>query len=298
MRELSAVVEAVDAETPGELDPPWWDDLQSVPDLKRAVLEAEKTDPAGSIFLGRALSNIKEQSTTTLMHRLAVVEHPMLAWALHVELDARDVPPCLRPWMPERSRQSAYLATLADLRWLVIRHPAHTTKYERLRSVFRYPVHDDRWHRAAIWAYRQCRGHRHLLAARLGLIDAMRAHTLTMPNKHQSNDRRLLTTNRSTIIDTMIAHALKHPDKAGQTTAESVAARRVKMLTKFVMLDRNYSETIKSVALIDGTNMSRQTLARHLRSASTAGDCGRIVFGLPQARTLRRRAPELVYRET
>lgn len=279
MRELSAIGESVGATTPTDHVPVWLDDLQSIPDLKRAVLEAQKTDSTGSVLLAQTLRNIRGQSTPTLLHRLAVVEHPMTAWALHVDLDVRGVPPCLRPWMPEVSRQTAFIATLADLRWLATRHPEHVTKYERLRGVFRYQVHDDRWHKAALWAYRQCRGRRHILASRLALTDAMRRHTLTMPTVRQSNDRRLLGKEVSRIRDTMLRHALTHPDKSGATTPEGLANRRTALLTMFVMLDRNQKDTINCLKLVAGVDISRQTLVRQLHLTATIGDAGRIAFG-------------------
>ena len=230
-------------------------------------------------MLAQTLRNIKGQSTPTLLHRLAVVEHPMTAWALHVELDVRGVPPCLRPWMPDVSRQTGFIATLADLRWLATRHPEHVTKYERLRGVFRYQVHDDRWHKAALWAYRQCRGRRHILASRLALTDAMRRHTLTMPTVRQSNDRRLLGKKLETIKGTMLCHALTHPDKSRATTPEGLANRRTMLLKLFVMLDRNQKDTINCLKIIAGVDISRQTLVRQLHLTATTGDAGRIAFG-------------------
>ena len=271
--------EVVGATTATEPDPVWWDDLQSIPDLKQAVLDAQTTDRARSVFLADALRNIEGQSTPTLLHRLATVEHPMTAWALHVELDARHVPPCLRPWMPEVSRQSAFVATLADLRWLASRHPGHVAKYQRHQGVFRYEVSDDRWHKAALWAYRQCRGARHTLAARLGLTERMRGHTLTMPDARQRADRRLLRKNLQTIRETMTVHGLNHPDKSGATTPGEVADRRTKMVSTFVLLDRNQKETVECLKSVADVSITRQTLRRQLEAAARTGDAARTVFG-------------------
>ena len=113
----------VDASVSTGNDPTWWDELQTIPQLKQAVLQAQITDTAGSVFLAHALRSIRHQATPTLLMRVSTVDHPMTAWALQVELNARNVPPCLRPWMPARSLQSEFLATLVDLHWLATRHP-------------------------------------------------------------------------------------------------------------------------------------------------------------------------------
>ncbi|MES2716471.1 MAG: hypothetical protein V4795_11940 [Pseudomonadota bacterium] len=256
----------------------WWDDLQTVPDMKQAVRDAETTDPAGSVFLGHALGSIPEQSTPTLLLRLRTVEHPLIAWALHMQLDAREVPPCLRPWMPARSKQSAFIATLADLMWLATRHSGHKT-YERMAGVFKHPVRDDRWHRAALWAYRQCRGRTWQLAGRLNLTDAMRCHTLTMTTGAQAGDRKRLGNQLPGLVEAITAHGRQHPDKSGATTPQAVADRRALLVSTFVLLGRNQTEAIACLQRVDGITISRQTLVRQLQAASTIGDAHRMVFG-------------------
>lgn len=258
----------------------WWDDLQTIPHLKEAVLNAQKTDPSGSVILGRILRTIRAQPTNTLLHRLSVVEHPMAAWALHVELDARDVPPCLRPPMQQRSRQVEFIATLADLHWLRARYENHVTKFERLRGVFRYPLRDDRWHKAVLWAYRQCHGRRHVLATRLGLTDDMRCESLTMPNASQSRDRQLLRQGMSAFKNNMVRHALERPDKSGLTSPERVADRRALFVRTYVLLGRNQTATVDCLHRVFGVAISRQTLARQLQNAAATGEAERMVFGL------------------
>ena len=269
----------VDASVSTGNDPTWWDELQTIPQLKQAVLQAQITDTAGSVFLAHALRSIRHQATPTLLMRVSTVDHPMTAWALQVELNARNVPPCLRPWMPARSLQSEFLATLVDLHWLATRHPEHPTKHQRLSGVFRYPVQDDRWHRVSLWAYRQCRGQRHALAARLALTDAMRCQTRTMPSRHQSGDRRMLGKQLSTMKDALYRHALAHPDKSGATTAEAVAERRARLVHSFVTMGRNQIDTVTALRVIDGTSMSRQTLVRQLRAAQAIADDKGLIFG-------------------
>lgn len=279
MREPLAVTVPVGEATPTELHPAaWWDELQTVPDMKQAVMDAQTTDPTGSVFLGHALGSIASQPTPTLLLRLQTVEHPVIAWALHMQLDARDVPPCLRPWMPDRSRQSAFIATLADLMWLATRHPGHKT-YGRMQGVFKHPVRDDRWHKAALWAYRQCQGRPWQLAGRLNLTDTMRCHTLTMTTGAQTADRKRLRKAFPSLMAAMIQHGRQHPDKSGLTTPAAVADRRALLISTFVLLGRNQTETIACLQRVADIDISRQTLVRQLQAASTIGDAHRMVFG-------------------
>lgn len=258
----------------------WRDGLQSIPDMRQTALAAQTTDPSGSVFLGHAVGSITGQETSLLLLRLQTVQHPLVAWVLHMHLDARGVPPCLRPWVPEWSRQSAFIATLADLMWLVTRHPDHKPQYGRMAGVFRYPVRDERWHRAALWAYRQCRGKTHLLAVRLGLTDAMRCHTLTMPTSTQAGDRRRLRDGLVSLKDAIHEHGLRHPDKSGRTIPQAVADRRALLVSTFVLLGRNQTATIACLRLIADVSISRQTLVRQLQTAGEIGDAHRMVFGV------------------
>lgn len=257
----------------------WRDDLRTVPDMKREALEAQKTDPAGSVFLARALASVKQQSTDTLMVRLQSVDHPLVAWALQCELDAREAPPCLRPRMPEHTRQVLFVQSLADLRWLARRWPDHVTRFERMQGVFRYPIQDERWHRAALWAYRQSKGMPYMLANRLCLTDRQRCETLTMPTRRQARDRADLATRLPLIEDAVREHLTLKPDKSGRTDAAAVAAKRRMLVRVFVLLGRNQTATVDYLRCAAGVKITRQTLVRQLDAAATAGDASRLVFG-------------------
>lgn len=257
----------------------WRDDLRTVSDLKREALEAQKTDPAGSVFLARALAGIKQQPTDTLMVRLQTVDHPLVAWALQCELDAREVPPCLRPRMPEHTRQVLFVQALADLRWLARRWPDHVTRFARMQGVFRYPIQDDRWHRAALWAYRQSKGMPYMLANRLCLTDRQRCETLTMPTKQQARDRRDLAAKLPLIESAVREWSTLKPDKAGRTNAATVAAKRAMLVRVYVLLGRNQTATVDYLRRGVGMTITRQTLVRQLDAAATVGDASRLVFG-------------------
>jgi hypothetical protein len=273
------------APAPGPPKPaPGVDNLKSIPDLKQAVMAAAKADPQGSVFLERSIAGIADQDTATLLLRLQTVEHPLIAWALHMHLDARDIPPCLRHRMPEipgMPGQSEFIATLADLQWIVTRHPDHKVKNSRMRGVFRHLVRDERWHEAALWAYRRARtrDRAYMLATHLALTDAMRCHTLTMPTSAQSKARRALRERLPDIIDATTSDCLLRPDKSGQTTPQGVAARRALFVSTFVLLGRNQTETVECLLSASGVTITRQALVRQLEKAAVSANAWNMVFG-------------------
>lgn len=263
---------------------PWVDNLKSIPDLKQAVMAAAKADPQGSAFLERSIAGIADQDTPTLLLRLQTVEHPLIAWALHMHLDARDIPPCLRHRMPEipgMPGQSEFIATLADLQWIVTRHPDHTVKNRRMRGVFKHPVRDERWHDAAIWAYRRARARdrTYMLASHLALTDAMRCHTLTMPTSAQSKARRALRERLPDITDATIADCLLRPDKSGLTTPQAVADRRALFVSTFVLLGRSQTQTVDYLLRASRITITRQALFRQLEKAAVSANAWNLVFG-------------------
>jgi hypothetical protein len=257
----------------------WRDDLVTVPQMKREAVEAQDKDPHGSFLLMESLRDIAQQTTQTLMLRLATSERPLAIWALHVELENRGVPPCLRPSTSEQTRQHLFLATLADLCWIAKRHPHHQALHRRLQGVFRHDPRSDAWHKTALWAYRQCRGIPHMLAKRLGLTDAQRCHTSTMPTRQQSADRRMLRSRLTEMKEVMRHHATQHPDKAGKVTPDAIAERRAELINVHVRLGRVQSDTIDYMGRVAGRPISRQTLVRQLRSAAVVADAERLIFG-------------------
>ena len=105
----------------------------------------------GTRVLTESMKDIPDQPTMTLARRLTTTEHALVFWRLHVELDMRNMPPCLRPRALCRPPQIAFLETLADFLWLANRHPGHKVAHQRLRGIFRYEPLSEQWHRAALW---------------------------------------------------------------------------------------------------------------------------------------------------
>src|SRR5687768_1432433 len=100
--------------------------VRSIPELAAAICP----------HTTRALQSLKGRSTAHLMIQLGTTERPLVAWAIHVELDARGIPPSVRHEPPIDSHQAHFIAVLADLLWIASRHRDHEPLQQQLRGVF------------------------------------------------------------------------------------------------------------------------------------------------------------------
>lgn len=212
----------------------------TIPELKNAARDA-----SASLCLRAALANIKVQDTATLRLRMPTTEEPLVAWALHVQLAKRGIPPVLRN--VDRiyaSRQLAFIATLADLHWLAAHYPEHQTAERRLRNVFTRDLLSEEWHKVALWCVRQKRHQMHRLAQALGLSDEQRAQTLTMPTKGQAADRRHLRERRERQRQRLMTHVIRHPDRSGTyATAQAHVDHYLDLIGVHVSLGRSATKT-------------------------------------------------------
>jgi hypothetical protein len=251
----------IDAATAAQ---PFDDGLRTVVAMKAEALASETKDPRGSFVLRKALRSIRDQNIKTLQARLATTDDLLTMWALHREMDKRGVPPCLRARAPTRPAQYAFLETLADVLWVARRTQDHPVLHGRLRGVFRYSPASDQWHKSALWMYRQCMGKSHLIALRLALTDEERLLTQTMPTRAQFRDRRRLHVQLPEINEQLQERAQMYPDKSGVHSAVMIGDRRAELLRVYVLVGRDKSATVRYLRIIDGPDISRQSLARQL----------------------------------
>jgi hypothetical protein len=255
--------------------------LQPITALAQEAVEAQGRDSAAARRLAEALGSVKTDPVDQLMLRLQTSEQPLVVWALHVELDNHDIPPCVRPRAPVVSPQSLFIEMLADLHWLARRHPDHAVLRQQMRGVFQYDLRSERWHKTALWVYRQCRGMRYLVAKGLALDDAQRLETATLYTKQQLGDRRALANRMAAMREAWLDHALRHPDKAGIHSAETICRRRALFVRVHVLLGRRTGVTAQILAKAYGQTISRQALARNLHSSAVIADEERFILSSP-----------------
>jgi hypothetical protein len=247
--------------------------VRSVPDL----VAARKSSGQADAFV-EAVQSLRAQDTRALRQRLATVEDSLLLWVLHLELDKRGVPPCLRGPRRDESPQLLFVTWLADVYHLAKRNPAHRPYYTRWRGLFENAVASDRWHSVAIWVYRAGHAVGHYHAKGLGLSDADRQPLVTMPTDPMRRNAETLK-RLPAIRDRLWLHASQHRDRSGTYTTDQIADRRVELLRVFLLAGRSLTRACDYYRLLWGKSLSRQALTRQLEAIELATGMRTLVPG-------------------
>jgi hypothetical protein len=250
--------------------PTWGADLQPVPELPVEYRQCE------------ALASIPGQPLAHLLTRVNTTDKPGVLWALHVALDAAEIPPCVRPAAEgvdhHNRHHAAFITVLADLLWIAKRHPTHRPQLQRMRNVLREPD-TDAWHRAALWAFQHCRGEPGLLARRLALTDEQRALTMTMPTVAQANRRRALPARLDVIREQLLTHALDNPDGTGKVKPDDLADRRTRLLRLYLLLNRDRKALHEYLRRVDGVTTTLRATTFQLDAIVRIAGARQLVHG-------------------
>lgn len=238
-------------------------EVRSVPHLISRRLATPGAQDFARVVRGVALHDIR-----TLILRLATTDDPLVLWRLHLELDKRDIPPCLR-WPGNQSTdQLEFVTWLADLLWLCNRDRSHVPAFRGWRDLFRHQPASAPWHALAhrqfLFVSRRYRLS-HWCAKGLGLEDHQRGDLMMMPTAAMKADRRQLAPARWAVIwETLFSDALDRPDRSGVRTPERVATRRAMIWQVFVLSMRSQTEAARRWGLLTGESLSRQGLAKQV----------------------------------
>lgn len=237
------------------------------------LLLREQDKPGGALRLQDWVTAIRAQSISDLLIDVKSATNPTRLWLLHVSLDARDVPPCLRP-AREDSHQMLYLTWLADILWFAKRLRGHKVKARRHRALFQCatPVQNKDWHDAAIFAFNNGRTANGFIAQKLdllGLSDQIREQGLVFRTPKMIGQRKVLAA-LPEYRERMVANSLYRPDRSGCHTPEAIADRRIKMLRCFVLAGKNATIGNRYFQMTTGEVMTRQTFRRHIDAAYDA----------------------------
>lgn len=207
--------------------------------------------------------------TRRLILHVGTTTDPLLLWARHLELDRRDIAPCLRwPQADDAAPQLAFVTWLADIYWLAKRCPDHDPTYARWRNLFRYTPAEEKWHRTARWIYRPHKRH-YYYSRGLGLSDEQRQPLMTMQTNSMRADRGIL--NRlPDLRDQIRLFADEHPDKSGRRSPEELAERRGLLLRLYLLAGRNQSTTVRYLEQLTGEQITRQALRKQLAMIEAA----------------------------
>ena len=224
---------------------------------------------------GELVDRIKALATVdtqTLILRIETTADALLLWAIHCQLDKREVRPCFRWPANDSTGQAEFVTWLADLLWLSKRYPEHRPLYRGWREVFGHAHGSTKWHAAAHRQFLFVRSRyslAHHCARGLDLSDAQRRDLMTLPTKAMAADRRQLQgTPFATVRDRLLTHAIAHPDRARLVTPTSVAERRARFWRLFVLSGRNQTVTTEAWHLLTGQAVTRQAVAKQLTVAA------------------------------
>jgi hypothetical protein len=220
--------------------------------------------------LRTAVHRIKKTETMPLIIRIATTADPVILWALHLELDRRDVLPCLRWPARDDTTQHEFVTWLADMLWLARRHPTHEPQFRGWRDLFGRPPGSNEWHAAMARQYFHAARHRSLAywcANGLGLSDEQRQNLMMLPTATMCAARRVLHPEAFAQVGfALLSHAMAKPDRSGQHKPDDVANRRGDMFRTWVLSGKSPTLTAANWKILTGQHLSRQVISRQMEA--------------------------------
>lgn len=239
-------------------------DVRSIP----ALVEAKRS-AVDALRFRTQVRDLANWATVDLLPRLETTQDPLMLWAVHLELERRDIPPCLRIPSHSLGPQGDYITLAADLLWFQKRHPEHQAVFRGWRDVLRASLCSLQWHQHVYrqFLYNYPRGLSYMAAKGLGLIEAQRQQLLSVPTSRMARERAGVQGEAfERLIDQLHQHALAHPDRAGKHTPQAVALRRARLLRCHVMSGRRPTLTADYWQRLTGERMSRQAVGAHIEA--------------------------------
>ncbi|MCG9056634.1 hypothetical protein LH442_11705 [Laribacter hongkongensis] len=217
-----------------------------------------------------AATRLPEASTRELLARVETTTDPLTLWVVHLELDRRQIPPCLRTPYRDDSPELCFVTWLADLHWLCQRNPGHTTTFRSWHRLFVYEQASTNWHKTAVWVYRQGQAKMNFYFSKgLGLTDQQRQPLALLMSQPMRADRELLRA-MPRHRERILTHALSNRDKGAVHSPQDVAGRRSEILRIHLLGGRSKSRTAEWFNLLHGTKLTRQLVAKQINHIQAA----------------------------
>lgn len=218
--------------------------------------------------LQQALTRMRNTDSLGLIRWIGTATEPLVLWALHLELNRRQLAPCLRWPANEATLQNEFMTWLADMHWFTKRNPAHEPRYRGWKGLFSSPPGSAKWHETAVRQYAHIRSSysvSHWCANGLNLTVAQRQDLMTLPTTAMGAARRALRADQfAQTYAALLSHAMAHPDRSGARSAEAVAQRRATLLRVHILSGRSPTATAKNWKLLTGETTSRQAVAKQI----------------------------------
>ncbi len=232
------------------------------------ALVAAKRGSCDLQHFGRAVASMREQPTLDLIIRLETTADALMLWALHLELDKRGVPPCVRWPANDNTRQAEFITLLADLLWFCRRNPEHRPRFRGWRDLLTQPPASARWHQCAHRQFLFIAARRsvsHWCATGLDLSERQRQDLMTLETNAMRASRRVLDPRQfAALRGALERYSRRHPDKAGRVTPFQVASRRALLWRTYVLAGRSPTRAAEFWKLLSGEQLTRQAMAKQV----------------------------------
>lgn len=240
-------------------------DVRSIP----ALIEAKRAAADRQGFLDRVRA-LPTWTTLDLLPRLETATDPLMLWALHVELDKRNIPPCIRFPGHQLGPQGDYVTLAADVLWHHKRHPGHKPLYRGWTSVLSAPICREKWHmnlyRQFLFAYP--RGLAYLVSKGLALTTEHRQLLASVPTTAMVKIRAALEGEAFTSkLDQLTKHATAHPDRTGKHKPGDIGRRRAQLYRVHALSGKSPTRTAELWHRLTGEKLSRQVVSRQIEAA-------------------------------
>lgn len=244
------------------------EDVRSIPTLIQAKRSAHD-----ALRFKYQVQVLPDWKTTHLLPRLETTLDPLMLWAIHLELDKREIPPCLRIPSNQLGPQGDYINLTADLFWFQRKHPDHRPTFRGWRNTLNASTGSSTWHehiyRQFLFTYP--RGMAHLVSKGLALTEKQRQQLLSVPTTRMTRDRAYVEGKQFTnLLSRLITYSTMHPDKAGTHPPEVIARRKAYIYRTHLITGRSATRTAEYWQRITGEHISRQAIAAHIERANKA----------------------------
>lgn len=237
-------------------------DVKSVP----ALVEAKRIASDAMRFRDQ-VRGLSSWATVDLLPRLETTQDPLMLWALHLELERRDIPPCLRVPKHSLGPQGDYLTLAADVHWLQKHTASHQPAFRGWKDVLRSRLCSAEWHRHVHrqFLYAYPRGLAHVVAKGLALDAKQRQQLSSVPTTRMVRERACIEGRAfNELLDCLHRYASAHPDRSGQHKPEAIARRRAFLYRVYVLSGKSPTLTADYWTRLTSEHLSRQAVAAHI----------------------------------
>jgi len=242
----------------------------SIPHLAKEAAE-NSTSEVLSRFKSRVLALVNN-STQTLILRIATATDPQMLWEIHLELDKRDIQPCLR-WPANRDNEQMTLVTfMADMFWFTKRNQSHTAAFKGWQPLLKMTPSSEAWMTKAYWVFRSMnKGNlsramqRPLALTKTQCQQLMLSPTAAMYRKRQQLEPARFEDLRQTLCSAAQANRYK---PKGQNIGK-VADDRLTVWRVFLLSGDSPTVAAKNWILLTGEPITRQAITKQIAAIKT-----------------------------